>query len=54
MGTLQPVRGTEEWPLMMQTSTDHTFIPKPHFILLILCPKSHRSDPFTLPLPPQG
>jgi len=38
----------------MQTSTDHTYIPKTHFILLILCPKSHRSDPCNLPLSTRG
>lgn len=39
--------GTEERPLMMQTST---FIPKSHFILLVPCPKYHRSDTCILPL----
>lgn len=45
LGTLQPVLGMEEWPLMMQTSTAHTFLSK----LIIHCPKSHRSDPCHLP-----
>lgn len=44
LGTLQPMLGMEEWPLMMQTSIAHPFLPN-----LIHCPKPHRSDPCHLP-----